>query len=391
MKERSGCIDLSPQRILVSSRGSKSMSKHSLRLVLFSDLHLTNDNKHYRKDPDGRSHLLKAQEDFLSLIQEELESQLHVYGVFLGDLTDKDLIDPYVLRVLTYFNGFLDSDRNSWTLHALEGNHGIRDSQNEYSIIGAMTGYGGHCKPKIAVDAKGLGGTEIRKYFQPYYAIQDMQKDLEALDTGSDGVRLLFVHAPIKNALMDNGLPAPRGLDITEEIAAKFDAIFAGDFHRPQEFMVGNTKVTYVGAPFALTRGQTFNKRYLIVDITVDGQDKEIVVTEKENPYAYNIIDVPYEDLDTIKDSSLERTILYIHDIPSPEAREDLQSKEWIKNCYSVHYRMKPAFKEDKPNRQVDFVNKTDEDIIMDVAKEMANDTSSLSMIQKIVNLVVKK
>jgi DNA repair exonuclease SbcCD nuclease subunit len=314
----------------------------TIRIGLFSDLHLQNDNKHYKRSADGKSDLLSASEELIDVIA----SKQFDIVIFAGDLTDEENLDPYVLKATN--KAILGSIAKSTPVYILlEGNHCIVDGQNKYSVL---SGYKDIVPENvhlivdqtedIAVEVKGKT-VYIRSV--PYLGDYDLMRNeiIKPLEMSYADVNILVYHAATTNALMDNGLPAVSGLTFQEDDLDQYHIAFAGDFHRPQNFSVGQTDVHYIGAPFALTRGQRFNLQYR--ELTVD-QNNNLSIVDHANTLARAIVDVDYEDLSEL-DNLDNNSIVYINNVPASE-RRNIDSLIDSYNFYSCKIKIKPVQRE---------------------------------------------
>lgn len=305
-----------------------------LKVAIFSDLHLQNQNKHYKTDTDGRGDLNRRQEQFIDHIA-SLDCDIVLN---LGDSTDEEIVDPFVLATLNHL--LLGPLSYKALVVHLEGNHCITDSGNVYSILSAY-------KDKISDNVRltvdqandivlDVAGKSIYIRSVPYIGDYEAMLNMitKPLDTTYNDLSILVYHAPTVNALMDNGLPATKGLEFKPDDLDQFDLAIAGDFHRPQRFMVGDTPVYYCGAPFALTRGQNFRLGYRTLTVYDDGSYE---LEDHDNPYAIYIRDVEFGEE---YPPHPERTVCYVNNVPHENKKDEIENLRRI-GYYS--YKVKTA------------------------------------------------
>lgn len=310
-------------------------------MVITSDLHIQNLNKHYLTDADGRGDLNKRQEMFL----DHLASLDYDIFLNLGDSTDEEIVDPHVLSVLNHLLLGPLSEK-SVTIH-LEGNHCITDSGNIYSILSAYSDKVSN-SVRLTVDKENdillsVNGKNIYIRAVPYIGDYELMKQMitKPLDTAYNDLSILLYHAPTANAMMDNGLPATKGLEFEADDLDQYDLALAGDFHRPQKFMVGDTPVYYCGAPFALTRGQNFKLGYRTLTVY---DDASYAIEDHENPFAIQIKDIEYGEA---YPANPERTVLYVNNVPYDKKKDEIEKLK-TKGFYSFKVKAAPI---DRPER----------------------------------------
>lgn len=324
-----------------------------LRIGLYADLHITNSNRHYKIASDGKSDLLDRAEKFIDHIAQQ---DYDIY-VNLGDTTDENIVDTYVLPALNASLLGPITEKGKPYLH-LEGNHCIVDGENTYSILSSYK----HQVPshvQLTVSEPNdtifeVGGKSIYIRSIPYIGDYLKMREwiVKPLDEAYNHFAILLFHAPCINALMDNGLPASHGLRLEDTDLDQYDLAIGGDFHRPQMFMVGETPCYYCGAPFALTRGQNFqlgSRELVIYD------DQTFDLNFLPNPYALKICDLGWTEKEKIDTLDPVSTILYVNDVPHEE-KADLLALLQQKNFYSFKIKVAPVKKstvleEDKKDR----------------------------------------
>jgi DNA repair exonuclease SbcCD nuclease subunit len=289
-----------------------------MKLAVFSDLHLTNQNPKFKTDADGVSDLIKDQLRFVEWMMETAIEEGCEGLLFLGDITDRSTLDPITQ---TYFNKVISRlvYGHMMDVILLEGNHCTADQLNRFSVLGAakeLTNAGViHFVTQRESIEVGVAPNNIIFHVFPY---NPDYKQIEAeiaelndqLDT--DLCNVLLFHFPCSNAQLDNGVPSPKGVHLSHDITSNFDLCLGGDFHRAQ-WLSGNPNAYYVGAPFALK----FNEQpgeprgFVIVDVDKTGR----TVKRYPNPYDYTIRAVTPDEVDEVLDGNYmapERVILQV-------------------------------------------------------------------------------
>jgi DNA repair exonuclease SbcCD nuclease subunit len=273
-----------------------------MKLAVFSDLHLTNQNSKFRVNLNGVSDLLVAQLCFVDWMIKDAAHRGCEALLFLGDITDRATLDPITQ---TYFNRCINklvSESKMDHVILLEGNHCTSDQLNRYSVLGATRELveDAHIvtKPEC-IALKDKYGSSLFFHVIPYGPdYTKIEKEIAELNEVLDpeGCHILLFHFPCSNAQLDNGVPSPKGVHLTEDMVSNFTLCLGGDFHRSQ-WLSGNSKAYYVGAPFNLKfNEQTDEPRgYAIVDV----DDSGFLVSRSEpNPYNYEMLSVPAEEAD---------------------------------------------------------------------------------------------
>lgn len=364
------------------------MMKKKIRIGLFSDLHLQNDNKHYKKRPDGKSDLLDAAEQFLDVIARE-QFDIVIFG---GDLTDEETLNPYVLSATNKaILGPISKSTGAYIL--LEGNHCIVDGQNKYSVLNSYQSAVSE-NTHLVVDAPedlalDIEGKIVYIRAVPYQGDYKAMREqiIRPLEMPHADVNILIYHAATANALMDNGLPATSGITFEPEDLDQYHIAFAGDFHRPQSFKVGDTEVHYIGAPFALTRGQRFPLIYR--EMTID-ENNEICIIDHVNELSRSIIDVEYDNLDSL-DRLESSSIVYVNNVPATE-RSKVEAIVKEKNFYSCKLKIKPVQREvikDDERQAKLSIHKT-QDIKAILNSILTEEERSLVWTEEVINGIIE-
>lgn len=270
-----------------------------LKLLLFSDLHISNRNPKF-KYTNGISDLLLRQQQFVDYVVEYSKNNSIDCILFLGDWTDYPNLDPITLF---YSNNMLSSlIKSEIDVFLLEGNHCLSFKDNSYSVLDASSQLVEDSDIKFINNFEKFNFNGLGFYFVPYHSdyelvVEQINKfnDMAANDEGES---FLFFHLPTVNALLDNGIKSSNGIELTADMTSNFKKVFGGDFHRTQK-LINNKKAMYVGAPFDLNFGDYQKDRGFIIYDT----DKDKIIHEK-NPFK---VDIQKIDLETLKNLSEEQ------------------------------------------------------------------------------------
>lgn len=177
----------------------------------------------------------------------------------LGDLTDlKDRHPSKLVNRIVDNLMLVEAD-----FAILKGNHDYRDP--DWPFFHFLRVVGGQGKVEYFRDPGLLPLRDYKVVMIPHTndivgARKSMRKELEKAD-------YVFLHHTFKGAIASNG----HELDGTNAslFAEPAGGVFSGDIHVPQS--VGN--VEYVGAPYVIRFGDTYEPRLIVLDI--DTGDKE--------------------------------------------------------------------------------------------------------------------
>lgn len=232
--------------------------------LVFSDLHLSNLKSKYKVLSNGKSELLHLQEQF---VRDSIDKHNPDIVLFLGDLTDYETLDPITLNATAnVLNYVINNSKHSiW----LEGNHCLGDASNHFTVLNAFNSFANLDNHHFVIKSELVEIGNIRfycfAYFGDFESVQDNISEInQELDKNYKNI-LLF-HYPTKNALLDNGLPASSGLELTEDVVGNFDLVLGGDYHKHQQLLNAHNAY-YVGAPFMLVSNEDPRKGYLILDL----------------------------------------------------------------------------------------------------------------------------
>lgn len=298
------------------------------KCLIFSDLHLTNKHSKFRYTDSGVSELLVAQEKFVNWVAKKAEEDDEVSGLwFLGDWSDYETLDP-ILQ--TYSNRLIKRLISTGKqVVFLEGNHCISDKGNVFTVIGAINEalydiedcYFVHQQSSIRLMDNLVVHVfpYISDYAELYNNISSVNESIE----DSDDVDIMLFHFPTVNALLDNGLPAQTGVELTYDIVNNFDICLGGDFHQPQKIL---DDAFYVGAPFSLKFNEKGQRVLTELVISEDGYE----LNRYDNPFNYDMLSVTEEELPECFENP-EQTILKVNGGIKAERRMELESMGFYK------------------------------------------------------------
>jgi len=277
-----------------------------LRLLLFSDLHISNRNPKF-KYTNGISDLLIRQQKFIDYIIDYSKNNKIDCILFLGDWTDYPNLDPITLY---YSNNMLSSLMNSnIDVFLLEGNHCLSFKDNSYSVLDATSKLVNESKIRFINSFHKENFNNTNFYFVPYHSdyeivVEQIVKFNQMAEGNEESY--LFFHLPTTNALLDNGIKSANGIELTSDMVSNFKKVFGGDFHRTQT-LINNKKAMYVGAPFDLNFGDFQDKRGFIIYDT-----EKNTLKKEENPYKVDIKKIGLEELKSLSEDKLNSGIYKI-------------------------------------------------------------------------------
>lgn len=271
-----------------------------MKFVVFTDLHLTNSSSKFRFNSEGVSDLLQRQFQFVDDMCSATEQDVDGF-LFLGDYSDHCTLDPvtatYANRVM---RRLVDTEK---PLVLIGGNHTISDARSRFSVLGALSELVDTDRVHIVTHVDVLSVGDCNFWCFPYQSdYDDLQKRISDAnqDLNPEFHNYMLFHFPINNALLDNGVPMPSGVELRQEMVDRFDMVLGGDFHRGQRLGL-STPAYYIGAPFDLKFNQysDFPRGYAILD--TDRNE----LTHYANPHNVRMVsmdadDVTHEMLDSI-------------------------------------------------------------------------------------------
>lgn len=328
------------------------------KFLVTADLHLTNQHSKFKYDKDGVSDLLKAQAEFIDWCADKIEEENYDGFLFLGDWTDYNLMDTITL---TYSNRALSRLKKVCDFGLImEGNHCVLDDKNVFTVLGASNHLAGDDNFHVITEDSQVRHEGVAFHVVPYMPDynrirEDVQMINRSLDPEhplyEDMTHVLLFHLPLVNALLDNGVPAPKGVRLDKEDVCNFDICLGGDFHQPQTV---HDNLHYVGAPFSLKFGQEHFRGVKELTITKDGCSLKSI----PNPFNYEMLTVSPEAFLEMDD--LSRKIIRLDSVPDDvaavEARRD--------DCYKLFVpraKKRSVLKEEKDIFTLDVFSESDD------------------------------
>lgn len=363
--------------------------------LVTADNHLTNRHSKFKLDNDGVSDFLKAQWEFFDWCAQLLEDDDYDGCLILGDITDHSTLDPLTL---TYLHKCLARlFKTGKKIIVLEGNHCITDQGNLFTVVGAASELwhaaeaGEEVQVRFVTQREKIHVNGVDFYCCPYLSdydaveegIAEWNKEVKKADVPS----VLLYHFPTVNAVLDNGLPSQKGVNLSKDICDNFTVCLGGDFHKPQR-LINTSNAYYVGAPFDLKFGQMGPR--VITNLIIDHENDEYELEQIENPFNFPMI---YIDEDNVKEvlerDDLSRTIARLREAPSEDLRLLMESHR--DRFYSLYLPSLSKVKKDRPEGvQVlgDLSRSRDRDILSSQLEELGADkemrATALDIFQKI-------
>jgi DNA repair exonuclease SbcCD nuclease subunit len=359
-----------------------------MKLGVFTDLHLSNSHSKFRLRSDGVSDLLEAQSDFVKFfVKETVDCDVLL---FLGDYTDRSTLDPVTQSYCNMTLKILAESGRPVVL--IEGNHCLSDKGGQFTVLSAASMLSNFNNLKFVTEEERFETCGANFYCMPYRSdYKEIESNIKSINRQLDKSKLniLLFHLPTINAVLDNGVPSKKGVNLSKDITNNFDICLGGDFHKPQQ-LVNNENAYYVGAPFSMKYGDAFERGFWKVKISKSGYDIEKV----QNPYNYNILKLQAEAFCDYVESNpnlLSKSIVKIDSEPSESVMQ--QILESGKRFYSLSVqKSRPVKRGDEPSyleniskdRDLDFIALELDSILED--KEIKK--VALKMFQDIVNKV---
>jgi len=188
----------------------------------------------------------------------------------LSDLIDEDTQNSteaglYILGDLTQ-----DKDRHSNELINKIAENIIKLSEKTHVTI--ITGNHDYSTPAQPVLAFLDNYPSITYYTKPttvyntLYLPHSFEPEKEWNDLHLSGIDYILAHQTVQGSLGDNGKKL-KGIDLSFFQERGFNGtIISGDVHTPQTCIDGELKVIYLGSPYHINFGCTFEPRLLMVD-----------------------------------------------------------------------------------------------------------------------------
>lgn len=131
---------------------------------------------------------------------------------------------------------------------------------------------------RLFVDEKfGGEGSDVTAFFQPYVEdVEDLVERLSSAEVGGSGRNVLFGHFGIADAEMGPAQVQDRDwMDSGDAVFKDFDWVFAGHYHRPQNF---GEKVWIPGSPLQHSFGEREQQKRMLFLDTEDGSVESVSV-----------------------------------------------------------------------------------------------------------------
>jgi|AntRauTorcE11897_2_1112592.scaffolds.fasta_scaffold01324_2 DNA repair exonuclease SbcCD nuclease subunit len=280
-----------------------------MKYLVFSDLHLTNSNPKFYLNKQGVSHLLVAQSNFVQWLCKKVRTEDYDGLLFLGDWTDAATLDPIVQ---TYSNDLIKciAATDKFSL-LIEGNHCVLDKGNVFTVLGAADKLVHGDNVNVVLNQRMVrhGGVDFHcfPYISDYDELERQIAETNERIADSSQYNVMLFHFPTKNAMLDNGMPSPSGVNLGQEITSNFDLCLGGDFHRAQEV---HEDAHYVGAPFDLKFGEHYKRSATELVITEDGYELNTL----DNPVQYNIRKMDVDDFLSTDwtDEAMSQTVMKV-------------------------------------------------------------------------------
>ena len=304
-----------------------------MRILCFSDLHISNRNPKY-KTTDGVSDLLIRQTEYVEQICEYVRENEIEHIAFLGDWTDYPNLDPITLY---YSNKMITMLADTGAqVFLLEGNHCLTFKSNNYSVLDASSmafnrdnvHFINHPHTHKVDDA-------LTYYFMPYSSDkEELIKQIKEmnLEAKKDLTNVFFFHFPTMNALYDSGIKSSSGIELRQEYISNFDVSLGGDFHKAQK--LGGTKSAYyIGAPFCFNYGDGNEDRGFI--IYTPGTKK----TERvENKSLIKILKMDSKEVAKNLKKDFSNCIIKLTSEITLDEKIKIENSKLAKTCYKIDY-----------------------------------------------------
>jgi DNA repair exonuclease SbcCD nuclease subunit len=330
--------------------------------LVTADLHITNRHSKFRLNKDGVSDLLVAQQQMVDWIAQMLETEDYDGFILAGDVTDYPTMDPITLTV---FNSCMKRlFKTGKKIIILEGNHCISDQGNVYTVVGAAKEIAMCDNSYMVTQTEVIKFDDITFYCCPFIAdIEQIENTISRWNATADRSNndVLLFHFPTVNAVLDNGLPSKKGVNLSREIVSNFTVCLGGDFHKPQQ-LVNTDNAYYVGAPFDLKFGQEGPR--VVNSITIE--NGSYTIEQIPNPFNFPMTYIDEADIRSAESNDMSRTIAKMKDSPSSEiVRSEID--KFRKKFYSLHLPPISKIQRERPKTasvMTGFGRSRDKDII---------------------------
>tara|TARA_Y100000034_G_scaffold130321_2_gene188500 strand:+ start:54189 stop:55274 length:1086 start_codon:yes stop_codon:yes gene_type:complete len=310
-----------------------------VRILASADWHLRSKHSAFPLGEDGASDLLRAQKEAIEQFVGLYRSGDYDLTVIAGDLTEYSVLDVATLNALAYFMRLLSEEDHGPVL-ILEGNHCIERKDNLYTVMGAF-GLVVADHVKVSIHQELVEYEDFCVWCVPYRSdYKGIEADIKEMSEKAkkmDGHQIMAFHLPSRNALLDNGFEANSGVSITSDITEGFDVCIGGDYHRHQ-FLKGNPKAFYTGAPFDLKFGEEDKRVFCDVMLNSDGSfEIDTIPVESAIPLLTKTFDEVMENPELLTNSVVQ----FSHPLTAKQ-RIDIEAFE----PYSFKCKVKKATQE---------------------------------------------
>jgi hypothetical protein len=221
-----------------------------VRQALIADVHLTDDPRdEYRWG-------------LFPWLAQQVWDELYI----LGDLTDKKdhhsagLVNRLVEALV------LLTDGGRRDIHIIKGNHDCVDPFTPF--FGFLKHIPGIHYFSTPISRGGNGG--------PSFAILPFMPNVDSPWEGWPSADIGLFHGTVIGSLTENGTAMQSG--VPEHVFKRFGKVWAGDIHVPQK--IGN--VEYVGAPYHVRFGDSFQPRVVLLNNWADPIDAHFPAVPKK-------------------------------------------------------------------------------------------------------------
>lgn len=223
--------------------------KNKIEAIIFSDLHITKYTKYNQGDRRTKNAL-----DVLKRIK-LLTKRHNTVSLFLGDLMhkEKNITNELLSKTLPFFYKLWGNGK--FKTYAISGNH---DQSSYNTKENPSPSY----IETFSKTFEGLVCMDFKKQeFETWdlYGIPYLTHDIGLIETikeygnqlDPNKVNVLMLHTTMPNAQdTDNrSIKSTLGEGEFSKAIAKFDIVFCGHIHKPEEYGVGKTTIIQVGAP----------------------------------------------------------------------------------------------------------------------------------------------
>lgn len=247
------------------------------KFAISADWHFSNYSND-KKDIKGLSRkLLDLVRTIVNMCQYCLKNKIGTI-IVAGDLFhNKSIVHTVALSIVSeLFNEYKDIQ-----FILIDGNHDLTGKGSD--IASALTPFMRYDNVKV-ISGKSEKIDDI--YFVPY--IQNMKEDIV-----NESADILISHFGLNEATLDSGISIRTDISIND-LRNKYQKVFLGHYHKPQDLITPDIAVYYTGSPIQLNWGEkNQEKRFLVYDngniisIPTEGYTKlvEFLVTDdnKEN------------------------------------------------------------------------------------------------------------